>query len=451
MKKSVMKKNSLFSFFLVLVLFAAVLGQSTPVDANPGNAPSLVVESIQVSGNTKTGRDVILSLLDFRAGDRIDQEQLDRNVRHLEETNFFKDVDVYTQPGSDRGKIQVFVEVRERSWPFFQFRSGFSELDGWYISPLAVRFDNIFGHGNYMGAEVLIGDRVSGLDISFLRSNFMNSDLNVRFLLFTRNREFVHYVDDQKNLQNVSSSGISIRLNGNRGIMKYLWFDFVRESFQADNFMWPAGNKNDHLTLPGVLQPFSGKKEVGRFIVSLYADTRDQRFYPMHGWWGSISLNQASAQLGAFADYKRAIVDVRRYQLLGQGVVFAMRLKAGWIDDSAPFYEKFYLGGPNSLRGYADRSLNPLGYASRLVLGSAEIRFPITHRNFPRQFLTGVLFYDAGQAWNAAQEFDSGDIHTSLGYGFRFKLPIVGLVRLDFAYPVPTYDFRVHLSLGHTF
>ena len=71
--------------------------------------------------------------------------------------------------------------------------------------------------------------------------------------------------------------------------------------------------------------------------------------------------------------------------------------------------------------------------------------------NFPRHFLTGVVFYDIGQSWNDPDTFDEGNFKSSLGYGFRFNLPFIGLVRLDFAYPIPEYEMRVHLSLGHTF
>ncbi len=445
-------KSSTFLSALILIMFASLLW-STPrqIVERETQTVGLVVESISVSGNSKTKRDVILSLLKFRVGERIRQDDLDLSTGKLNASNFFKEVNLYTQPGSSRGKVKVFVEVKERHWPFFQFKSGYSELNGWYLSPLGLRFDNFFGHGNYMGMEFLIGDRVTGLDFSFLRPNFMDSDLDFRVLLFTHNHQFVHFVNGDKFLQEVGHSGIGLRLNGRKGVLKYFWFELNRESFLAQDSMWVAGHKDQEAALPGILQPFSQTKQIGRFIFSLYADTRDQRFYPTSGWWGSLSLNQVSKELGAFTNYKKVILDVRRYQNITRGWVAAARLKGAWINDSAPFYEKFYLGGPNSLRGYADRSLNPLGYASRLVQGGVELRFPLTRKNFPRQLLTGVFFYDVGEAWSEPDTFTSDALNASLGFGFRIKLPVVGLVRLDFAYPIPEYEFKLHLSLGQTF
>ncbi len=215
--------------------------------------------------------------------------------------------------------------------------------------------------------------------------------------------------------------------------------------------MYPSGEKDDKRALPDVLQFPTEKQKVGRLVISFHADTRDRRFYPSRGWWGSLSLDQASEQFGGDADYKKVILDIRRYQTLIGNTVLAFRAKGAWIDDDAPFYEKFYLGGPNSLRGYDDRSLNPLGYASRLVQGSAELRFPVTPRNYPKHFATAVFFYDVGQAWSEPNDFDEKNFKSGLGYGFRFKLPIIGLLRMDFAYGVPDYNFRFHISLGHTF
>jgi len=440
------------SFYIIIFLLAN-FGMLFPWAAgNPDSAQkSLVVESIEISGNKNTPSDVILTNLDFEVGDRINQKQLDNNFRRLEQTSLFKAVDFYTQPGESRGQVRVFIQVEERHWPYFQFKSGYSELDGWYISPLGLRFDNIFGGGNYMGAEMLIGDRVSGLDIFFLRPNFANSGLNFRALIFSRNRQFVHYINEDKFLQEVEGSGLSFRLNGNRGLMKYLWMEFISETFRPKDYMYPSGDKDKKQDLPETLQFQSEKQKVKHLMISLYADTRNRKFYPTRGWWGSLSYDVASEQFGSDGDFTKIILDIRRYQKLVGRTVLAVRAKGAWITDSAPFYEKFYLGGPNSLRGFDDRSLNPLGYASRLVQGSAELRFPVTPRNYPNHFITAVFFYDVGQAWSEPNDFDEKKFNSGVGYGFRIKLPIVGLLRTDFAYGVPNYDLRFHVSLGHTF
>ncbi|MFQ5585016.1 MAG: POTRA domain-containing protein, partial [Calditrichia bacterium] len=150
----------LFSFFIAVPLLFA--------DAPPQKG-GLTVESIQLVGNHRTRPQVIRNYLPFQEGDVISRHDVARLQVNLEESEFFKKVNVYTQPGSQRGKIQVFIEVKERKAPFFQVRGGFSQLDGWYISPIGLHLNNIFGRGHKLGAEFLIGDRVSGLTIGYIK------------------------------------------------------------------------------------------------------------------------------------------------------------------------------------------------------------------------------------------------------------------------------------------
>jgi len=441
------QKEKIFNILPILLAFFFSFAESPANQTN--NA--LQVEQIEISGNTKTRSGTILGFFDFTVGDQITKAQLDRGIQKINDSNFFKEVNVYTQPGTEKGNIIVFVEVKERHWPYFQFKGGYDELAGWYLSPIGLRFDNLLGFGNYLGIEFFFGDRLVGLDISYMRPRIFKSDLNFQALLFNRTHQFVHYINDQKYFQEVGNGGLGFRLNGNSGIMKYLWLDFAIENFNVAEDMVLAENRDERAALPEVLKEYVGENPTGRFVVSLNLDTRDQSYFPTKGLWGSLSLDQANNQNDTLDYYKKVIFDLRAYQELAFNWTLALRGKAAWIDDSAPFYDKFYLGGPNSLRGYQDRGLNPLGYASRLVQGSAELRFPLTRANFPRQFLSGVVFYDVGQAWSEPDKLYRDKWNSSVGYGLRFNIPFIGLVRLDFAYPIPSYDIRIHLSLGHTF
>ena len=180
-------------------------------------------------------------------------------------------------------------------------------------------------------------------------------------------------------------------------------------------------------------------------------DRRNQISYPTSGWWTGFRFTQADMQLGGDVTFSRIIIDGRYYQQIYKGIVTALRLKYGYISSSAPFYEKFYLGGPNSLRGYADRSLSPDGGGNQLYQTGLELRFPITRNRFPNHFVTGVLFWDSGANLDKDQSLDIDQIKSSFGFGFRFRIPFIGLLRLDMAYPINEGKRQIHISLGHTF
>ena len=346
----------LHGFIMVLMLLFVPFLTKTITAQQPQN--SLQVEAIRISGNTKTSNGTILSFFDFSEGDSITKDDLDRGIRRVDESNFFKKSKVYTQPGNEKRTIIVFVEVEERYWPYFQVKGGYNELDGWYLSPIGLRFDNILGYGNYMGIEFFFGDRLIGLDISYYRPRIFKSDINLGILLYNRTRQYVHYLQDQRYLQEVGNGGIGVRLNANSGIMKYLWFDFVAESFNVAEDMWVSGDKDDRAPLPPVLTSYVGENPTGRFVVSLNVDNRNQAFFPTRGWWGSLSLDQVNNQSDSLSYYSKIVLDIRTYREITRRWTLAFRGKAAWVEDTAPFSDKFYLGEPHSFTGYEDRNLN---------------------------------------------------------------------------------------------
>jgi outer membrane protein insertion porin family len=115
----------------------------------------------------------------------------------------------------------------------------------------------------------------------------------------------------------------------------------------------------------------------------------------------------------------------------------AIRTDAGYITGDAPFFEKFYLGGIGSVRGFKYRGISPRSGIDEdpiggdfMVAGSAELNFPLAG-----DMLRGVTFFDAG---TVNRELELGTIRTSVGFGFRLTLPFFGQVpiALDFGFPL---------------
>lgn len=441
-----MKKLILKTWFAACVaLFLPLLLLAQP-------EKSLIVESIRIEGNTKTRASVIRNYLSIEEGKPVTPRQISADEFRLQQTNFFKDIYIVTLPGSEKGTAQIIVHVKERRWPFFlQFKSGYNELDGWYISPLGIRFDNLLGHGNIFGGDFVIGDRITATHIGFIRPFIWGSEYDFQIEVFGTQQDFVQFVEGDQFNQLVKEGGLKLGISGNSGVPKFFSLAFISQNAEADSFLTQGKNKSTKYPPPPYLAMDSGKKEIRRFVLAFTVDTRDRKGNPSAGWWGSASYDQSSKDLGSFANYYSTVVDLRRYQPIWKNLTGAIRLKWGKISEDAPFYEKFYLGGPNSLRGYDDRSLTPPGYASNITQGSAELRFPLSARMKNKDRLIGVLFYDAGYAWNQPDTWEFKNLKAGLGFGVRLKLPIIGLLRMDFAYPVPEYDFHFHLSLGQTF
>ncbi len=445
-----MKAQSIYRITFLLLLAGSIFAQ-TPV--------RLTIDAIEIQGARKTRPHVIRAYLTFSEGDQVTRTQIEASEANLRNTNFFKQASIRLIPTEQPGHARAIINIKERTFPLtFQFKSGFNELDGWYISPLGLRLDNLFGRGNHLGMEMLIGDRVTGTELEFVRPFLWGSEYNLEFKLFGYNRDFVHFLSDEalpdnEFRQQVRDSGLKIQLRGNSGLARFFSLAFQAHNVDADSTLKFANEeiRPNEIPAPRFLTAASDTVQIRRLILAATVDTRDRKIHPSRGWWGSLSYDQASRDLGSYKNFYRLIFDLRRYQRLWKKVILAGRVKWGRVSEVAPFYERFYLGGPNSLRGYDDRSLTPEGYATQLSQGSAELRFPLSRKLRDSASFTGVLFYDAGYAWSQPDKWQRRRLKTSLGYGFRVRLPIFGLIRLDFAYPIPDYELHVHLSLGHTF
>ncbi|MFQ5651002.1 MAG: outer membrane protein assembly factor [bacterium] len=412
----------------------------------------LFLEGFEFEGLTKTKPNVIISRMTIRPGDVLTPGILELNQQRLSQTNFFKEVNLYTRPGSEKGQVVVIVEVKERKLPYFQFEGGHNDLDGFYFVPAGLRYDNAFGRGSLLALRWTIGDNIGKLSLSYHNTIFSGAAF-IDAELAGGEKIFIHYFGSDRTEQKVGFGGLRLKLGGTRGVFKHLFLAYRKQTYDADDFA--TSESGDKITdLPtGILDDLE-ETEIEALALGLYADSRDNPVFPLRGWWGALTGETANEALAGKANFPKVTLDARFYHSVFDTRVLAFHLKAAYTTRDSPFYERFYLGGANSLRGYPNRRLTPEGWGTKLILTNTEFRFPLTKSKFPYHKTSGVLFFDAGGIWLPGEDPDIGDFFTSLGFGIRTRLPIIGMTRFDFAFPlekIDAKDFHFHISLGHTF
>jgi len=427
-------------FTLVLLLCSSLPGAGQPADA----ARQLVVERIEIEGNVKTRPEVILRYLTIEAGDAATPEELLVNEQRLAETHFFKNVDIYTRPGSQKGRLVVVVEVKERRWPYYRFEGGHGDLDGWYIVPVSFCFDNFSGRGHFLDWQWKIGDRVSSRSLHYRHPDIFGGSGYFDADLFGKRQELFHFIGGKEVDEAVKSTGIRIRFGGKKGFYKHAFIAYRLEQYD------PIFNGFLNSFFPDDFQ----NTRIAVLAAGLHADRRDNPLYPLEGVWGALSGAVALKPAGSEENFPKIVLDARIYRRISRRNVFAFRLKAGYAGEGAPFYERFYLGGPYSLRGYPTGRLTPRGWGTKLFLVQSEMRFPFSTRQFPRHKHTAVVYYDAGGLWLPGEVPEFRDLSHSLGFGYRLRLRVLGILRVDFSLPtnkVDENDFRFQVSLGNAF
>ncbi|MDZ7409125.1 MAG: BamA/TamA family outer membrane protein [candidate division KSB1 bacterium] len=448
-------RNPLVVPALCLSLLAAVTeaavaqgrDSTTALPTTASSPPTLVVERIEILGATKTRPQVIHRYLQLKPGDVVTPAGIARDYTALTATHFFKQVDFSAKPGSAPGKVVLVIEVVERRWPWLEFAGGFSELEGWYWVPAGVRCDNLLGGGNIAGARLVIGDRTGGFLLHYRQPEIFTTGFDLQIEAGSGATDYIHYIGGRQALHKVRTGSATITLAGSPG-----WARHFAAGLHLANVRPEAKFKVNDTTrtdFPPALASQLAKEKINTFFVRLHLDTRDDHYFPRAGLWGALSFEFAGPALKATRHFNRAVFDGRWYHAFGNSVL-ALHGKAGRVTPAAPFYERFYLGGAYALRGFPERGLTPLGWGTELVLAQAEMRFPVAGE-LHRPGLMGAIFFDAGRIRTTSLPDDAGRFFTSAGFGFRAKVPVIGLLRMDFAYPLDRDAFRFHLALGQTF
>ena len=193
-------------------------------------------------------------------------------------------------------------------------------------------------------------------------------------------------------------------------------------------------------------------------------DKRRNIFLPTNGSILSLEAKFAGGLLGGNSDIYRAEVSWSRYQpfILNNSWTLATRIKGGFISsfgdtDFIPFWDRFFLGGGTSVRGYEELELQDFSQSENKavpniykLLSNIELRFPVFWR------FGGQLFLDGGNLWDEFNRVSPTKLKYSAGVGFSLLTPM-GPVRLDYGYKLnPDEDdtgepSRLHFGLLFAF
>lgn len=177
--------------------------------------------------------------------------------------------------------------------------------------------------------------------------------------------------------------------------------------------------------------------------LSLRFDDLETNFYSgPAGLFGEARLDVADSPTGSELSFSRLTgsVDVFRTffgddpdyrHLLHAG------LRAGWSSglggDPFPIFERFFVGGPRSFRGFYYRRLGP--HDGRVPLGGRALLQGTVEYSFPLVFREArlVALFDWGNLEPSWGSFSTGRFRTAAGLGLQLRLPALGqIVPLNF-------------------
>ena len=416
------------------------------ININKGDL--VYINRIMIKGNTRTRDKVIRRELLVREKGVFDSKALRLSHERLQRLNFFEDVSITPEPTPDKTKMDLVVEVKEKPTGAFSVGAGYSSVDS-LMFMAEISQNNFLGRGQRVALAANISGTAARYNLSFTEPHFYDTQLLLGGDLYHWDREYDTYDRESK--------GFALRLG-------YPVWELWNATF---SYGWDDTNLSDidyAYAAPSIIQ--SADIHVTSYVTfNLSRDTRNNLFAPTKGSENIIHTKYAGGILGGDSQFTKVDASTSWYfpGFYFAETAFHIKLAAGQVweneDGALPDYEKYYLGGINTIRGYKTRAIG-VTYTdpetgTEYIVGGQIMWFTNLEYHFPvvkQGGLRGLVFYDAGNVYDT--EWDFGDIKQSVGAGLRWLSPM-GPMRLEWGYvinPEPGEDTNNwEFSMGGNF
>ena len=440
----------------------------TNVDVKPDQAAKTVavtyildknqkvyIRRVLVEGNTKTRTNVILREMRLGDGDLFSGSQIARSNERLAKLNYFELADVETVPTGRDSELDLKVKIKEKPTGMLSAGTGYSTYSKVFVSA-SIQERNLFGMGYNLALTSSFSAKDTAYTLSFTNPHVYDTNLSAGFDLYNTEVEYLSYDKE--------TTGGRLRFGWPLGEYSRAIVSYRLDKYIIDEITEDAANQ---------IKELEGENWSSVAGLTLRRDTTNRPFNPNRGTDSAIYLEYGGGLIGGDDNFIKWVADYHYYHGLWWNTVFHLRTSVGMVyqnlnDERVPAFERFYLGGINSLRGYEGRHVSPRDSATGDFIGgdkelivNLEYIFPIKE-DFG---LLGVLFFDAGNSWNDNEFFfeqpDSSEEHLALGLyksaglGIRWMSPI-GPLRLEYGYPLDklkdsSENGRFEFAIGATF
>ena len=416
----------------------ATTGSTMAIAFEITEGPEVYVERINVSGNVRSQEKILRRELSLHEGELYTLQKKERSRQKLVNLGYFETVNLTTQPGSDKTKIVVNVEVTEKPTGLFSIGGGYSSVDS-FIGTIDLAQRNFLGRGWEASIRIRAGANTQQGVISFTEPWLFDRPLAAGFDVFNTRRQYPEYDFD--------SLGGALRLS--HPFAEY-WRWFTGYRISRDEIT------NLTETATDALRDEEGTRVTSAVNGSVARDSRDNVFAATRG--GQTSVSAEFAGLGGDSRFVKTVGATSYFWPVWFGHVVGARAEAGygfgWSSEPLPLFERFYLGGPNSVRSFKSRRLSPQDDGGVRVGGTSELLGNIEYI-VPLPFNIRVAgFFDIGNAYGFGTKFDPTDTREAAGAGLRWLSPF-GPLRLDYGVNLDRRtgeDFGAfHFSVGSPF
>lgn len=437
-------------------------GRRVDVVYQISKGPEVTVDRIEISGNTKTRDKVVRRELEIHEQERFSGSKLRRSQEKVRRLGFFEDVNVTTRKADAADRLDLLVDVKEGSTGSFSAGAGISSGEN-FLFNLRLAEINFLGRGQRVVLNADFGQVSRNISLGVTEPYFLDSPWTVGADLFNWEVSFDEF----------TRGGTGGSLRGFYPLTELGWNELfglplVDTKLGLEYRIENASISDVDADAAAAIKEEEGSALTSSIIPRITRDTRNHPFDPTSGSMLDFALEIAGvggdSQFVKFDSRSRWYYPFYRHPSFGTftastGWTFGYGI--GYGDQrELPLFERYFPGGINSIRGFEVRSLGPrvpvftqsradgsdcpssdrqcaefvrydvIGGSSQLIFNN-EVIFPLVEA----LGLKGVVFFDAGEAFTAAQGIDITDFRTAVGFGVRWLSPI-GPLRIEIGFPL---------------
>lgn len=332
------------------------------------------IRNVILEGNTETRDNVILRELRLADGQQYDGAKVQRSIERLNNTNYFKDVNVDLLPTGDPGEVDMKLSVVENETGRIGLGIGYSTYDNVGVSA-NIQKDNLYGKGYSVGLQGYLSSKKSSMRGYFVNPRVYDTNLGFTASVYSEDYEWSSY--DRK------STGMEVGVFYPIGEYTRIVLNYRLEYYEMYNIMPYAST---------AIKSYEGENWASVVSTGIVRDTTDNIRFPTRGTKESIYVEYGGGIIGGSDDFVKLRASYGFYYQLFKNHVLHARATGIAVykngNNPIPAFERIYVGGMTTLRGYDYEDASSLDQRTHEVIGSTKAVY-------------GSLEY----AWRVSEEF----------------------------------------------